>query len=88
MYGLSKGDPCARARAGFGITTEPTFSVSRLAYILAYGGVYAIAGIRCACIRHRMHARRERWNTDACMVAEPVVHTCHIKVPRVCTCRR
>ena len=50
MYGLSKGDPCARARAGFGITTEPTFSVSRLAYILAYGGVYAIAGIRCACI--------------------------------------
>ena len=34
--------------AGFGITTEPTFSVSRLAFMLAYGGVYAIAGIRCA----------------------------------------
>lgn len=26
--------------------TEPTFSVSRLSFLLAYGGVYAIAGIR------------------------------------------
>ena len=32
--------------AGYGIVTEPTFSVSRVAFILAYGGVYAIAGIR------------------------------------------
>ena len=34
--------------AGYGIVTDPTFSVSRVAFILAYGGVYAIAGIRCA----------------------------------------
>ena len=32
--------------AGYGIVTQPTFSVSRVAYILAYGGVYAVAGIR------------------------------------------
>ncbi|CAK0747901.1 hypothetical protein CVIRNUC_001798 [Coccomyxa viridis] len=34
------------AYGGYGIVTEPTFSVSRVAFILAYGGVYAIAGIR------------------------------------------
>nr|QOL01125.1 putative extracellular protein CSOL_049 [Pseudococcomyxa simplex] len=34
------------AYGGYGIVTEPTFSVSRLTYLLAYEGVYAIAGIR------------------------------------------
>ncbi|BDA42018.1 Prolyl endopeptidase [Coccomyxa sp. Obi] len=34
------------AYGGYGITVEPTFSTSRLTYLLAYGGVYAIAGIR------------------------------------------
>lgn len=31
---------------GFDITVGPTFSVSRLAFLRAYKGVYAIAGIR------------------------------------------
>lgn len=38
--------------AGYGIVSEPTFSVSRVAYILAYGGVYAVAGIRSAPLLH------------------------------------
>lgn len=42
------GWPDTFTPAGYGIVTDPTFSVSRVAFILAYGGVYAIAGIRCA----------------------------------------
>ncbi|KAK9846656.1 hypothetical protein WJX81_008596 [Elliptochloris bilobata] len=34
------------AYGGFDITVGPTFSVSRLAFLRAYNGVYAIAGIR------------------------------------------
>ena len=34
------------AGPGFDITVGPTFSVSRLAFLRAYKGVYAIAGIR------------------------------------------
>ncbi|CAL5219022.1 g780 [Coccomyxa viridis] len=34
------------AYGGYGIVTEPTFSTSRAAYILAYAGIYAVAGIR------------------------------------------
>lgn len=32
--------------AGFNISLEPAFSVSRLCYILAYEGVYAVANLR------------------------------------------
>ncbi len=35
--------------AGFNISLEPGFSVIRLAWLLAYGGVYAVANLRCAC---------------------------------------
>ncbi len=34
--------------AGFNISLEPGFSVSRLCWMLAYGGVYAVANLRCA----------------------------------------
>lgn len=33
--------------AGFNISLEPGFSVSRLCWMLAYGGVYAVANLRC-----------------------------------------
>ena len=35
------------ADAGFNISLEPGFSVSRLCWMLAYGGVYAVANLRC-----------------------------------------
>ena len=44
---VEDGCPDSFTLAGYGIITNPTFSVSRVAFILAYGGVYAIAGIRC-----------------------------------------
>jgi len=40
-------------RAGFDITMFPTFSTSRLVFLRAFNGVYAIAGIRCAAGRTR-----------------------------------
>ena len=33
--------------AGFNISLEPGFSVSRLCWMLAYGGIYAVANLRC-----------------------------------------
>lgn len=44
--------------AGFDITMYPTFSVSRLVFLRAFNGVYAIAGIRCASFwpLHTCHA--------------------------------
>ena len=49
--GLAHIMPWTEARVsaggpGFDITVGPTFSVSRLAFLRAYNGVYAIAGIR------------------------------------------
>lgn len=40
---------CLRSRhhTGFNISLEPGFSVARLCFILAYGGVVAVANLRC-----------------------------------------
>jgi prolyl oligopeptidase PreP (S9A serine peptidase family) len=41
--------PRARCYTGFNISLEPGFSVARLCFILAYGGVVAVANLRyCA----------------------------------------
>ena len=32
---------------GFNISLEPGFSPSRLCWMLAYGGIYAVANLRC-----------------------------------------
>jgi prolyl oligopeptidase PreP (S9A serine peptidase family) len=32
--------------AGFNISLEPGFSVTRLCWMLAYGGIYAVANLR------------------------------------------
>ena len=37
--------------AGFNISLEPGFSITRLCFILAYGGVYAVANLRYAMLR-------------------------------------
>ena len=49
--------------AGYGIVTQPTFSVSRVAYILAYGGVYAVAGIRLVSLTAQyLHGLASYWH--------------------------
>ena len=35
---------------GFNVSLEPGFSVSRLCWMLAYGGVYAVANLRCVVV--------------------------------------
>ena len=43
------------ARVGFNISLEPGFSPSRLCWMLAYGGIYAVANLRCCHMLALMH---------------------------------
>ena len=43
-----QGSGMKKGCAGFNISLEPSFSVSRLCFILGYDAIYAVANLRCA----------------------------------------
>jgi hypothetical protein len=46
--------------AGFNISLEPSFSVGRLCFMLAYNGVVAISNLRYACSISRRNPQPQR----------------------------
>ncbi len=69
--------PRRARRAGFDITMFPTFSTSRLVFLRAFNGVYAIAGIRCAGAQQHL-PRRNVWMRLAAPTRTPQLFTVQV----------
>ena len=46
---------------GFNISLEPGFSPSRLCWMLAYGGIYAVANLRCCHMLYSEKHTVQKW---------------------------